>query len=214
VALDARAATRASAQLADHDAHGAHLGAGMCLAPRTANKSGGSMNRQLTGALLATGTSLTVWASATPAAAAVSGIESFHGVIVKGRTGAVITSLVVAKGVFHGVGQIVETSPLPGDPDNVNRDDLVFATGSMHIVSTILAAPFSLNPHSCLLSGTVQQTGKIVGGTGQFAAATGSYTARVKAQVLLARNPDGSCSFQQEARHEVDQIAVSGTLSF
>jgi hypothetical protein len=133
---------------------------------------------------------------------------------VKGRTGAVITSVVVAKGVFHGAGRIVETRSRPGDPHNTNRDDLVFAGGKMHIISTILAAPSALNPHSCLLSLTVQQTGKVVGGTGQFTAATGSYTATVKAQVLLARNRDSSCSFRRVLRHEVDKIAASGTLSF
>jgi hypothetical protein len=31
---------------------------------------------------------------------------------------------------------------------------------------------------------------------------------------LLARNPDGSCSFTQFPRHEVDKFAESGTLSF
>jgi hypothetical protein len=84
----------------------------------------------------------------------------------------------------------------------------------MHIISTILAAPLTLNPHSCLLTGTVRQTGKIVGGTGQFAAATGRYTATVNARVLLARNSDDSCSFRHVPRHEVDKIAASGTLSF
>jgi hypothetical protein len=151
------------------------------------------MKRQLTGALLATGTAAALCAAAAPAAAA-SGSESFHGIIIKGRTGAVITSVVAAKGVFHGAGRIVETPSRPGDPGNTNRDDLVFAGGRLHVISTILAAPLALNPHSCLLTGTVRQTGKIVGGTGQFAAAAGRYTATVKARVLLARNPDGSCS--------------------
>src|SRR5690348_10257741 len=89
---------------------------------------GGSMKRRLTVALLAIGTAAAVWATAAPAAAA-SGSESFHGLIIKGRTGAVITSVVVAKGVFHGVGRIVETPSRPGDPANTNRDDLVFAGG-------------------------------------------------------------------------------------
>lgn len=173
------------------------------------------MKSQMTGALLAAGIALAIpVATALPAAAATTGSETFHGIIVKGSSGTIITNTLVAKGVFHGIGRIVEIPNLPGDPDNVNRDDLVFAGGSMHLISTILAAPFSLNPHSCLLSGTVQQTNEIVGGTGQFAAATGSFTGTVKALVHLNRNPDGSCSFQQEARHEVDKIAVSGTLSF
>ena len=172
------------------------------------------MKRQLTVALLAAGIAAAVWAVPASAAAVTSGSESFHGMIVKGRTGAVITSAVVAKGVFQGAGRIVETRSRPGDPDNTVRDDLVFARGKMHIISTILAAPSVLNPHSCLLSLTVQQTGEVVGGTGQFTAATGSYAATVKARVLLARNRDGSCSFRRVARHEVDKIAASGTLSF
>src|SRR5262245_30456635 len=134
------------------------------------------MKRQLTVALLAAGIAAAVWAVPAPAAAVTSGSESFHGMIIKGRTGAVITSVVVAKGVFHGAGRIVETASRPGDPANTVRDDLVFAAGRMHLISTILAAPSTLNPHSCLLRLTVQQTNEVVGGTGQFTAATGSFT--------------------------------------
>ena len=55
----------------------------------------------------------------------------------------------------------------------------------------------------------------MTGGTGQFADATGSFTGTVSAVALLARNPDGSCSFTQFIpRHEVDKFAESGTLSF
>ena len=54
----------------------------------------------------------------------------------------------------------------------------------------------------------------VVGGTGRFAAASGSYTGTVTAQGLLARNSDDSCSFEQTALHEVDMIASSGSLSF
>jgi hypothetical protein len=173
------------------------------------------MKRQATGALLAVVTALGACkAAAAPAAAATTRSESFHGIIVKGRTGAVIASVVVAKGIFHGAGRTVETLSRPGDPGNTNRDDLVFADGRMHIISTILAAPFALNPHGCLLTGTVRQTGKIVGGTGRFAAATGRYSATVKARVLLARDRDGSCSFRHVERHEVGKIAASGTVSF
>ena len=60
----------------------------------------------------------------------------------------------------------------------------------------------------------MQQTGVFAGGTGRFAAATGSYDGTVIARILLARNPDGSCSTEQTPLHEVDMIAMSGTLSF
>jgi hypothetical protein len=82
---------------------------------QAASGAAGSVKRQLTGALLATGTATALWAAAAPAAAA-SGSQSFHGIIVKGRTGAVIASVVVAKGIFHGAGRTVETPSRPGDP--------------------------------------------------------------------------------------------------
>jgi len=62
--------------------------------------------------------------------------------------------------------------------------------------------------------GTLQQTGEVVGGTGRFAAASGGYTATVTRPGLLARNPDGGCSFEQPALHEVDMFAITGTLLF
>jgi hypothetical protein len=176
------------------------------------------MKRQVIGTLLAAGIALATCATtAMPAAAATSGSETFRGTIVASGvsgTRTVISSVVVAKGVFRGVGRIVEVPSLPTDPDNVSRDDLVFPEGTMHLVSTTVGASFSLNPHSCLFKVTLQQTGEITGGTGQFAAATGGGTGTVSARGLLPRNRDGSCSATQLPRHEVDMIASSGTLSF
>jgi hypothetical protein len=166
------------------------------------------------GVLAAVGMALAV---AAPAAAATTGNETFKGVIVtSGVSGerVVVNSVVVAKGVFSGVGEVVEVPNLPGDPDNVSRDDLVFAEGSMHLVNTTVEFSFSVNPHSCLARATLQQTGEVVGGTGLFADASGSFTATVTGPAILARNPDGSCSFEQPALHEVDRFAASGTLSF
>jgi hypothetical protein len=157
-------------------------------------------------------------ATAMPAAAATSGSETFQGTLVTSGvsgTRTVLSSVLVAKGVFTGVGRIVEIPNLPTDPDNVSRDDLVFPEGTMHLVSTTVAiTAFSLNPHNCLFKVTLQQTGEITGGTGQFAAAAGSSTGTVSAQGLLPRDPDGSCSFDQPALHEEDMVAASGTLSF
>jgi hypothetical protein len=155
---------------------------------------------------------------AAPAAAAASGSETFKGTIVTSGvsgTRTVITSVVIAKGAFSGVGRIVEVDNLPTDPDNVSRDDLVFASGSMHLVSTTLGFPQpSVNPRSCVATITVHQTGEIVGGTGQFANATGSGTGTVTGRLVLARNPDGSCNFEHVPLHEVDMLQSTGTLSF
>ena len=176
------------------------------------------MKRGRSWALLAGGIALVAaLATAAPAAAATSGSETFKGSIVTSGvsgTRTVITSVVRAKGAFSGVGRIVEVPNLPGDPDNVSRDDLVFASGSMHLVSTNLDFSISLNPRSCVASVTIPQTGEIVGGTGQFTAATGSFTGTVTASAVLAHNPDGSCSDSQVPLHEVDMITSTGSLSF
>jgi len=60
----------------------------------------------------------------------------------------------------------------------------------------------------------VQQAATVDGGTGRFAGATGSLAGTVTARGRAGRSPDGSCSLEQAALHEVDKIASSGTLSF
>jgi hypothetical protein len=175
------------------------------------------MRRRVSGALLAAGTAFAVsTATATPAVAATSGSEAFSGVIVtSGVSGdRVISSLIVVKGVFSGTGRIVEIPNLPTDPGSVSRDDLVFAEGTLHLLNTSGDSSFAVNPRSCLLRGTIEQTSVITGGTGRFAAATGSFAGTGSGVLLLARNSDGTCSFEQTALREVDMVAASGTLSF
>jgi hypothetical protein len=175
------------------------------------------MNRKLT-AVLATLFAVVIGLSVyVPVSVAASGPETFDGVIVtSGRTGdrQVLASTVIARGVFNGTGQLVEIPSLPGDPDNVARDDLVFADGTLHLVSTTLDASFNFSPHGCRFEATVVQTGEISGGTGIFANASGSSDATVHASGILARNPDGSCSFDQVTFSEIDTISSSGTFSF
>jgi hypothetical protein len=177
------------------------------------------MKRQMSWALLVAGTALAISAApAMPAVAATSGGETFTGTIVfaavpgaNART--VLGSVVVANGTFKGVGRFVEV--VPSDPAGVSRDDLVFPSGTIHLVSTLgNAISFSVNPHNCLFSGTSQLSWQVTDGTGQFAGATGSVTGTVTGRALLVRNPDGSCSFTQTPLHEVDKFVESGTLSF
>jgi hypothetical protein len=170
--------------------------------------------RKITWALLAAG--MTFAASAAPASAATTGPETFHGAIVtSGVIGerTLINSVIVAHGVFDGTGRIVEVDNLPTDPMDVLRDDLVFAGGSMHLVSTIVDFSVSINPHSCVAKATVSQTGRISGGTGRFVNADGSFTGGVRGSMVLPRDPDGSCSMTQESLHEVDRVSAEGTLS-
>ena len=177
------------------------------------------MKRHMSWALLAGAAALAAaTVTAVPAAAATSGSQTFKGAIVTSGvsgTRTVITAVVIAKGTFSGVGRIVEVENQPGDPDRVTRDDLVFARGSMHLKSTTLGDPTpSVDPRSCVATITIHQTGKIVGGTGKFTAAKGRFTATVTARAVLARNPDGSCSLEQDPLHEVDLITATGTLSY
>src|SRR5690242_16062953 len=175
------------------------------------------MKRAMSWALLAAGTALAFSAApAIPAAAATSGSETLSGTIVFAATGpytrTVIGSAVRARGVFKGVGRVVEVAF--GDP--VSRDDLVFPGGTLHVTATTgePVSPFVINPRSCLFTGTAEFTVQVTGGTGKFTGAAGSLTGTVSARAQLARNPDGSCSTAQLPRHEVDKFDVSGMLTF
>jgi hypothetical protein len=89
-------------------------------------------------------------ATATPAVAATTGSETFRGVLeTSGVSGdrTVISSIIVMTGVFSGTGRIVEVPNLPTDPDNVSRDDLVFAEGTFHLLTTNGDISFTLNPN-------------------------------------------------------------------
>jgi hypothetical protein len=165
------------------------------------------------GALLAAVIGLAVL---VPAAAGASGTETLEvTLVVSGASGArnVITAVVVAKGLFRGNGRLVEVENMPGDPDNVSRDDLVFAGGTVHILSTFVDFSASVNPDSCRITVTILQTTEVVGGTGQFSGASGSFDSTLNGKGSLARNPDGSCAFNQQQLHEEDKIELIGTLT-
>jgi hypothetical protein len=178
------------------------------------------MKSRLAGALLATVITLVISAAtALPAAAATSGSETVSGrLVTSGVSGTrtTISTVAVARGVFNGVGRIVEIPNQPGDPTNVSRDDLVYPVGTMHLVNTTvgIVSP-TLNPHNCLFRVTLQEDSQIIGGTGLFAHASGTFTGTISPQGLLPHNPDGSCAaIGTPSLHEVDMVAFSGTLSF
>jgi hypothetical protein len=156
-------------------------------------------------------------AAGVTTATRTTGKASFRGqIIAPAQSGSrtVVSSMIAVKGVFNGVGRIVEVPNRRGDADNVSRDDLVFRGGSMHLVSVTNDVSFSTNPRTCLFKVTLQQTGSIAGGTGRFANASGSSTATVVARGLLPRTADRTCSEEQVPLSEVDTIASTGTLSF
>src|SRR2546428_13954960 len=97
------------------------------------------------GAVLAIGIALVVSA---PPTAQTTGNETLSGTSVARYVSGsriVLGTVAMAKGAFNGVGRVVEIENRPTDPDNVSRDDLVFADGSMHLVTTTLGESFSLD---------------------------------------------------------------------
>ena len=176
------------------------------------------MKRLVKGALLAVGTALAISAApAMPAVAATSGSETVNGIIVFAavpgtNTRTVISSAVVAKGVFRGVGRFAEI--LPANPAGVGRDDLVFRSGTIHLVTTLGSLSFSVNPHNCLFTGTQQLTWEVTGGTGQLPARPAASAGRSAPWRCWSATPTASCSFTQVPSHEVDKFAENGTLLF
>ena len=168
--------------------------------------------------LVAAGPASAASAASGSRSALTSGPESFTGfLVVTGVSGARVelASNIRARGVFDGAGKIVELPTQPGDPDNMDRDDLVFKHGTLHLFS--FAQDFqivSFDPDSCRLAVAVTQTSQFAGGTGIFAAASGTGTGRVEASAVAQRNPDGSCAMDLLPKHERDRVSGSGTLTF
>jgi hypothetical protein len=158
-----------------------------------------------------------VLAGSAPATARTSGAETFSGFIVASSasgTREVVSSAVVAKGAFDGIGRVVEIPSLPNDPGNVGRDDLVFPGGAMHLVTTNGDSTFSIDPRTCIGTFKVKQTQTIEGGTGRFSRASGTFAGTLTGRGLATRNPDGSCNAEQGPSVEVDTFTLSGSLAF
>src|SRR4051794_16435559 len=125
--------------------------------------------------------------SAVPAAARTTGTASFRGhIIAPTQSGdrKVVSSMIAFKGIFDGVGTIVEVPNRPDDPGNVSRDDLVFADGTMHLVSTSQQPQISLNPQTCAGTVRIKQTARVQGGTRRFRHATGTFNGTVHAYAV------------------------------
>jgi hypothetical protein len=161
---------------------------------------------------------LVVGGPTSGASAQTSGPESFTGfLVVTGVSGqrVELASNIRARGVFDGAGKIVELPPQPGDPQNMDRDDLVFRQGTLHLFSFVQDFQIvSFNPNSCRLAVTVTDSTQFAGGTGIFAGASGTGTGRVDGSGLAQRNPDGSCSLDLLPAHELDRVSGTGTLTF
>ena len=152
------------------------------------------------------------------ASAQTSGPESSTGfLVVTGVSGerVELASNIRARGVFDGAGKIVELAPQPGDPENMDRDDLVFRQGTLHLFSFRQDFQIvSFDPNSCRLAVAITQMTQFGGGTGIFAEASGTGTGQVDGTGMAQRNPDGSCNLDLPPKHERDAVSGSGTLTF
>jgi len=171
--------------------------------------------------LISSAVALAVTSGVTAASPAVaneprSGPESAIGLIVaSGATGTreILFSVIHMRGVFDGTGRIVETENLPGDPDNVSRDDLVFPQGTISVASTNLDFDLDLDPQTCTLTADVTQDTTITQGTGLFAHASGDFDSTVHGSGVLPRASDGTCNTEAELLREKDWIHLSGHMS-
>ena len=173
--------------------------------------------RSVLAVLLAAAGLVVVWPM-SPASAQTSGPESFTGfLIVTGVSGerVELASNIRARGVINGVGKMVEVPTQPGDPGDMERDDLVFRQGTLHLFSFVEDFQIvGFNPKSCRLAVDISQHSQFAGGTGIFAGASGTGTGGVHGSGLAQRNSDGSCSMDLPPKHERDGVSGSGTLTF
>jgi hypothetical protein len=143
--------------------------------------------------------------------------ESAKGIIIATGTAGtrhVMSSVVVMRGVFTGVGRVVEVVSRPGDPDNVDRDNLVFSAGTMHIVSTSKPPTFSLNPQTCAYTVSIKQTTRLRGGTRRFRHAAGTFQSTVRLWGVAARDSTGACTQNAASLIDADVLSSRGTLSY
>jgi hypothetical protein len=155
--------------------------------------------------------------TAVTATRLATGSQRFDGgLVVSNASGTrrVLGSVVAASGVYNGVGRIVERPNRPGDSDKVNRDDLVFPAGTLHIVSTAKTFSARINPQTCVLRIRITQTAAIDGGTRRFAGATGTFGGSVDGSGVARRAADGTCDQKRPPLTEVTTIAGSGTLRY
>jgi hypothetical protein len=174
------------------------------------------LGRGTLGALLGVGLMLAALSSAS-AAVEKSGPEAFHGgLVISGATGGrkVVGSVIAASGVYNGVGRIVERPNRAGDSDNQSRDDLVFAQGSFHLLTTNHRFSVKVNRKTCVITFNVRQTATIDGGTRRFAGATGSFVGSTTGSGTARRKPNGSCDQQRGPIDELDIVSGTGMLTY
>ncbi len=108
---------------------------------------------------------------------------------------------VTAAGPIRGVGVDVVVNEVEDEGTGVitAEDRFEFPDGNVSLRSRItLTSEFSVDPRSCVGRAGGAITYEITGGTGRYAGATGQGTGTFRIVAVSSRNPDGSCSEEQE----------------
>lgn len=108
---------------------------------------------------------------------------------------------VTAAGPIRGVGVDVVVNEVEDEGTGVitAEDRFEFPEGNLSLRSRItLTSEFNVDRRSCVGRAGGAITYEITGGTGRYAGATGHGTGTFRIVAVLGRNPDGSCSEDQE----------------
>jgi hypothetical protein len=118
-----------------------------------------------------------------------------------GAAGLVGGGSITSGGAVSAKGAWAQTASLPGDPADSSRSIIAFPGGTYTVVVTGGSFNFtSLNQTTCRYTGTFSdQTSTIVSGTGEFAAATGTFTVNSTWSGYFPPAPGGGCNFNVDA---------------
>jgi len=131
---------------------------------------------------------IVIAAVAAPASAATSANQRFEFVF----TAHSAIGKAIGTGLVNGVGS-VQASDVPEDP-SFFAVTVSLPQGDLYLLGTIVSVTNDLNPRTCVVHRSGTDTYTVTGGTGAFAAATGTGADTERGVVVLPKNPDGSCN--------------------
>ena len=118
-----------------------------------------------------------------------------------GAAGLIGGGPITGAGVVSARGTFALTASLPGDPPGSSRAIIAFPSGTYTVVAG-LGFTFSftsLNQSTCRYTGISKEHSTIVSGTGEFAAATGTFTVSSSWTGYFPPAAGGGCNFNVDA---------------